>query len=74
MESDYISMELSANGHNVHPPNDTYVNMEHQCNDIDGKTEGLGENPVPVSLCPPQNPPGLPWKWTWASKVQCVIQ
>jgi hypothetical protein len=26
---------------------------------LTGKTEGLGENPAPVPLCPPQIPHGL---------------
>jgi hypothetical protein len=34
--------------------------MEHHWNEIDrGKTEVLGEEPVPVPLCPPQIPHGL---------------
>jgi hypothetical protein len=32
-----------------------------------GKTEGLGEKPVPVPLCPTQIPHGLPWERIWAS-------
>jgi hypothetical protein len=35
-----------------------------------GKTDGLGEKPVPVSLCPPQIPHGLPWTQTRASAVR----
>jgi hypothetical protein len=33
-----------------------YKNGESQRNDIDGKTEELGEKPVPVPLSPPQIP------------------
>jgi hypothetical protein len=33
--------------------------MEHRWNEIDrGKTEVLGEKPVPVPICPPQIPHG----------------
>jgi hypothetical protein len=35
-----------------------------------GKTEELGEKPVPVPLCPPQIPHGLTRAWTWASAVR----
>jgi hypothetical protein len=35
-----------------------------------GKTEGLGEKPVPVPLCSPQNPHELPWAQTRASAVR----
>jgi hypothetical protein len=34
-----------------------------------GKTEELGEKPVPVPLCPPQIPHGLTQAWTRASAV-----
>jgi hypothetical protein len=34
-----------------------------------GKTEVLGEKPVPVPLCPPQIPHGLARDQTWASAV-----
>jgi hypothetical protein len=34
-----------------------------------GKTEVLGERPVPVPLCPPQMPHGLTWDRTRASAV-----
>jgi hypothetical protein len=34
-----------------------------------GKTEVLGEKPVPVPLCPPQIPHGLTWDQTGASAV-----
>jgi hypothetical protein len=35
-----------------------------------GKTEELGEKPVPVPLCPPQIPHGLTQAWTRASAVR----
>jgi hypothetical protein len=35
-----------------------------------GKTEELGEKPVPVPLCPPQIPHGLTWARTRASAVR----
>jgi hypothetical protein len=35
-----------------------------------GKTEELGEKPVPVPLCPPQIPHGLTRAWTQASAVR----
>jgi hypothetical protein len=35
-----------------------------------GKTEELGEKPVPVPLCPPQIPHGLTRAWTRASAVR----
>jgi hypothetical protein len=38
-------------------------------NDTDGKTDVPGENPVPVSLCPPQISQGLIWDRTRASVV-----
>jgi hypothetical protein len=34
-----------------------------------GKTEVLGEKPLPVPLCPPQIPHGLTWDWSRASAV-----
>jgi hypothetical protein len=30
----------------------TKMNMEHQWNDTDGKTDILGEKPAPMPLCP----------------------
>jgi hypothetical protein len=33
---------------------------------LTGKMKWLREKPVPVPLCPPQIPHGLPWEWTWA--------
>jgi hypothetical protein len=39
-------------------------------NDIDGKTEELGEKPVPVPLCPPQIPNGLIQAWTRVCMVR----
>jgi hypothetical protein len=50
----------------VHPPNDTWVNMEQQWNVRDGKTKGLGVKPVAVTLCPHR----MPWEWNWASAVR----
>jgi hypothetical protein len=39
--------------------------MEHRWNENDwGKTEVLGEEPVPVSLCPPQIIHGLTHNWS----------
>jgi len=41
-----------------------YINMSigHWWNNADrGKTEALGEEPVPVSLCPPQISHSLTW-------------
>jgi hypothetical protein len=35
-----------------------------------GKTEDLGDKPVPVPLCPPQIPYGLTRAWTRASAVR----
>jgi hypothetical protein len=60
----------AANGLIVHPPDDIWVNIQQWWNDIDRKTEGLREKPVPVPLYPPQIPHGLPWAWTWASVVR----
>jgi hypothetical protein len=37
------------------------LGMEHWRNDIDGKAEVPGEQPVPVLLCPTQTPHGLVW-------------
>jgi hypothetical protein len=54
----------------THPPDDIWVNMEQRWNDNGRKTEGLREKPVPVSLCPPQIPPGLIWPRTRASTVR----
>jgi hypothetical protein len=42
------------------------VHGEPWWNDIDWKTEELGERPVPVSLCPPQ----IPYAPTRASMVR----
>jgi hypothetical protein len=54
----------TANGPTIHPPDDTWVNMESQRNDVErGK-------PVPVPLCPPQIRYGLPWERTRASAVR----
>jgi len=47
---------------------DEWFNMEHWWNDIDGKTEVLGEKPVPFPLCPPQISHGLAWDRTQASE------
>jgi hypothetical protein len=45
--------------------------MEHRWNEIDGgKTEVLGEKPVPVPFQPPQIPHGLTWDPTRASEVR----
>jgi len=33
--------------------------MEHWRDDIDGKAQVPGEQPVPILLCPTQNPHGL---------------
>jgi hypothetical protein len=43
---------------------------ERRWNDIDGKTEELGEKPIPVPLCPPQIPHGLTQALTRASMVR----
>ena len=43
--------------------------MEHRWNDTDGKTEVLGEKPVPVPLCPPQISHELAWNRTRASEA-----
>jgi hypothetical protein len=37
-----------------------------------GKNQGFREKPVPVPLCPPQIPYGLPCKSTWASVVRSL--
>jgi hypothetical protein len=37
---------------------------------LTGKTEELGENPVPVQLCPPQIPEVLTWARTQASVMR----
>jgi hypothetical protein len=57
----------TSNGPFVHPPYDTWVNMEQRWNDIDREKQGLGEKPVPVPLCPPQIPYALPWDRTRSS-------
>jgi hypothetical protein len=49
----------------IFPCNEALVEWNWQ-----GKTEVLGENPVPVPLCPPQIPHGLTWNWTRASAVR----
>jgi hypothetical protein len=36
-----------------------------------GKTEELGENPVPIPLCPPQIPCGL--TWAFMLRVVCWL-
>jgi hypothetical protein len=52
--------------------NDSFFRvMEHRWNEIDrGKTEVLGEKPVPVPLCPPQIPHGLTRDRARASAVR----
>ena len=35
---------------------DGWMSMEQWWNDTERETEVLGEKPVPVPLCPPQNP------------------
>jgi hypothetical protein len=35
-----------------------------------GKTEVLGEKPVPVPLCPPKMPRELAWHQTWNPAVR----
>jgi hypothetical protein len=35
-----------------------------------GKTEELGEKPVPVPLCPPQIPHGMTQMQAWPSMVR----
>jgi hypothetical protein len=37
---------------------------------LTGKSDWLGEKPVPVLLCPPQIPHGLPWERTQASAMR----
>jgi hypothetical protein len=44
--------------------------MEHRWNGIDGKTDVLGENSVPVSLCRPQIRHRVTWDRTRASAVR----
>jgi len=36
---------------------------------LTGKTDVLGEKPVPVTLCPPQIPQGVAWNRKQASAV-----
>jgi hypothetical protein len=67
---DYLCGTTAANGSIVHPPDDTWVDMQQRCNDTDRETEVLGEKPVPVPLCPPQIPHGLPLARTLASTVR----
>jgi hypothetical protein len=48
-----------------------FLVMEHRWNEIDrGKTEVLGENPIPVPLCPPQIPHGPTLDRTRASAAR----
>jgi hypothetical protein len=46
------------------------MRMENYGGIILAETEKLGENPVLVSLYPPQIPQGLPWAHTPASAVR----
>jgi hypothetical protein len=48
----------ATKGHIVHPPDDMSA-KSHGGMILTGKTEELGEKPVPVPLCPPQIPYGL---------------
>jgi hypothetical protein len=43
-------------------PQMIYEHEEPWQNDIDGKTEELGEKPIPVSYCPPKIPHVLTWE------------
>jgi hypothetical protein len=52
----------------VHPPDDTWVWEPWMI--LTGKTEELGEKPVPVPLCPPQIPHGVTQAWTWVFVVK----
>jgi hypothetical protein len=48
----------ATNGYIVYPPDDTWVWRTKVEWYWQGKTEELGEKPVPVPLCPPQIPHG----------------
>jgi hypothetical protein len=60
----------ATNGHIVHPLDDIWVWRTTVEWYWQGKTEELGENPVPVPMCPPEIPHGQTQAWTWASAVR----
>lgn len=43
--------------------------VDDWCND-DGKTEVLGDKPLPASICPPQ----IPSKLTWYLTLDCILR
>jgi len=60
----------ATNGPVVHPPDDIWVWRATVEWYWQGKTEELGEKPVPVPLCPPQIPHGLTGSLTRVSKMR----
>jgi hypothetical protein len=69
----YFCGTVAAHGHIAQSTDDTCVNMEQWWNDTDGKTKGLGEKPVPLSLYPLKNLHGLYREQTWVSVVKCQL-
>jgi hypothetical protein len=56
--------------HITHSPDDMSLESDGGITYLQGKSEELGENPVPVPLCPPQIPHGLTQArkiWTYAA-------
>jgi hypothetical protein len=60
----------ATNGHIVHPPDDIWVWRMTVEWYWQGKTEEIGEKPVPVPHCPPQIPRGLTGERIRASAVR----
>jgi hypothetical protein len=67
----YVSMQLTeaANGPIVRPSDMSEYGAAAEWY-WQGKTEGIGEKPLPVPLCPPQIPHGLPWERTGTSAAR----
>jgi len=59
-----IRITVAYKGSNVQPPSERWMIKWQR------KTIVLGENPVPVPLCPKNHPSGLLQEQTWASAVR----
>jgi hypothetical protein len=67
----YVCGNAAANGRIVHPTDDTCVKMEQWWDDIGrGNPNDSEKKSVPVPLCPPQIPHGLPSERTRFTAVK----
>jgi hypothetical protein len=67
---DYVSEIAATNRPIVHPSGHISVRRAMVEWYWQGKSDELGEMPVPATLCPPQIPDGLTWAQTLASTVR----